>query len=130
MAEEDTGSPEETATVTTEVEIPVTPEETPAETPDTDVTVINVDTPEADSGAIVVDINHEQRLTRMEDMLSAIVSRLDRTESVAESAAVVAEVAAETAQDALLEDEPEPDREPTKKHVLHRSWGELLGRNS
>lgn len=125
MADE-TDTSDGTVTVETEVTVP---DPVPDPVPDApDVTTVVVNTPDDTPSDTVPLLDHERRLTDLESRLAAV-------EEIAADARFRADVASETADAAIdaamtpePEPEPEPDREPVQKHWLHKSWGELLGR--
>jgi hypothetical protein len=120
---------EDDVIVTTEVTVPdPTPEVTPE--PENNTTAVVVSTPDSGGDVTPAVIEHEGRLAHIEETLEQIAQRLMSTEVTAEVAAETANAALDEAMTPEPEPEPEPDRTPGKKHLLHRSWGELLGRSS
>lgn len=120
--------PEEEATVVTEVTIPTEPEETTPVVEDEGDTTVVVTTESGGDAPVEAVIDHEGRLTRIEQTQEEILALLTATAQRAEEAQVTADVAVEMAVSPEPEPEPEPDQPPRKVNVMHRSWRELLGR--
>jgi hypothetical protein len=119
---------ESPVTVVTEVEIPdITPDDSPEPVEPVQITVVAEDAPEDTSLPAVVD--HEGRLARIEIALEQLAANQALATA---QLAVVAEVTEEN-QEILNAPAPEPDIEPdvepVRKHFMHRSWRELLGKS-
>ena len=116
------------AVVTTEVIIPVESEETPAvDEGDTIVTVVTE--PADDGGSLPVVVDHEGRLTLIEQTQAEILQILQTQQAQVAVAQESASAALDVALTPEPEPEPEPDNPPAKRHFMHKSLSELLGRS-
>lgn len=126
-------SGEESTTVEVVVETPEEPTPEPV-TDDTTVVVVE-DNSGGDAGtevALDAAIDHEGRLTRLEDQQTQIIALLEgisvNQQQTQETAAVALDVAIdaeETANEALEgeQESPDEDVEPDKEHPFFRKWG-------
>lgn len=127
--------------VVVDIDAGSSPSEPASDAPD----VIVVDTGDSNGGATDGELDLAGRVGRLEaqvEQLRVDVSEAQLTadiaETVAENAAeeavtaeVIAEAAAVEAVEAETEAETEPeDDSPAKPHFMHRSFGDLFGRNS